>query len=115
MDKKVDKSSGTAVRSALHFVRVRGAREHNLKNVDVDIPRDSLVVFTGNGQFKTRVPERVLSLAELVTYIAGHAAEVMSINRVQFCVGRLETTRLALTKTTDVEHVQLRHRYRHDQ
>ncbi|RYZ58393.1 MAG: excinuclease ABC subunit A, partial [Proteobacteria bacterium] len=29
------------------FVTVRGAREHNLKNVNVEIPRDSLVVFTG--------------------------------------------------------------------
>lgn len=33
--------------SATGFVRVRGGREHNLKNVDVDIPRHHLVVFTG--------------------------------------------------------------------
>ncbi|WP_213603078.1 excinuclease ABC subunit UvrA [Pseudoxanthomonas japonensis] len=29
------------------FIRVRGAREHNLKNVDLEVPRDALVVFSG--------------------------------------------------------------------
>ena len=28
-------------------ISIRGAREHNLKNLDVEIPRDQLVVFTG--------------------------------------------------------------------
>lgn len=31
----------------LKYIRIRGARENNLKNIDLDIPHDSLTVFTG--------------------------------------------------------------------
>ena len=35
------------VASSLKVISIRGAREHNLKNVDLDIPRDQLIVMTG--------------------------------------------------------------------
>ncbi|MDQ2851263.1 MAG: excinuclease ABC subunit UvrA [Actinomycetota bacterium] len=37
----------TSAASGRDRLRVKGAREHNLRNISVDIPRDSLVVFTG--------------------------------------------------------------------
>lgn len=45
---QADQSSlSTSDHLADGFVRVRGARENNLRNVDVDVPRDSIVAFTG--------------------------------------------------------------------
>jgi excinuclease ABC subunit A len=42
-----DKFRDDVRRPDSRYISVRGAREHNLKNVDLTIPRDSLVVFTG--------------------------------------------------------------------
>jgi excinuclease ABC subunit A len=41
--------TATGVRNPMtsKFISIRGAREHNLKNVDVDLPRDKLIVLTG--------------------------------------------------------------------
>ena len=49
-DKAAKAQSGRSNRGGAEdrrVIAIRGAREHNLKNVDLDIPRDRLVVFTG--------------------------------------------------------------------
>ena len=66
----------------------------------------SVVVFTGEAKFKTEIPPGVFSVTGLMDHLREQTAEVMSLNRVQFCVGRLETARLAISGKTDVEHVQ---------
>lgn len=66
----------------------------------------SVVVFTDRSTFKTDKPAGVLSLSELPAHLRGFHEEVMSVNRVQFCVGRLETARLAISRQTDIEHVE---------
>ncbi len=58
----------------MQSIRIRGAREHNLKNVDVELPRDSLVVITGlSGSGKS-------SLAFDTVYAEGQRRYVESLS-----------------------------------
>ncbi|KQW23010.1 ABC-ATPase UvrA [Afipia sp. Root123D2] len=47
MDEVIKANRKRTAVSGLRAITIRGAREHNLKNVDLEIPRDKLVVFTG--------------------------------------------------------------------
>lgn len=38
---------GQSLEEIIHRIKIRGARQHNLKNIDLELPRDRLIVFTG--------------------------------------------------------------------
>ena len=61
-------------------IQIRGARTHNLKNIDLDLPRDKLIVITGpSGSGKS-------SLAFDTIYAEGQRRYVEQFNRVRlFC------------------------------
>ena len=69
----------------------------------------SAVVFTGSAEFKSDLPSGVFTLPMLLAYLESNTEELLSLNRVQFSVGRLETARLEVTQKTDVEHVTALH------
>jgi len=68
----------------------------------------SVVVFSGDSKFKTDIPPSVLKLSQLAKHLKSAMTTdvVISPNRVQFCVGRLEMARLQISKETDIEHVE---------
>ena len=47
MDEVIRAKRQQTAGSSTRAITIRGAREHNLKNIDVELPRDQLVVLTG--------------------------------------------------------------------
>jgi excinuclease ABC subunit A len=88
----MSKASKPAAPEAHKTIHVRGAREHNLKNVDLEIPRDALIVFTGlSGSGKS-------SLAFDTIYAEGQRRYVESLSAYarQF---------LEMMQKPDVDHI----------
>jgi Excinuclease ATPase subunit len=78
---------------AMDFIRIRGARTHNLKNLDLDLPRDKLIVITGlSGSGKS-------SLAFDTIYAEGQRRYVESLSAYarQF---------LSVMEKPDVDHIE---------
>ena len=92
MSKPPKKSPARPASELMKTIHVRGAREHNLKNVDLEIPRDALVVFTGlSGSGKS-------SLAFDTIYAEGQRRYVESLSAYarQF---------LEMMQKPDVDHI----------
>ncbi len=92
MSKPSQKPPASRPQPRAHTIHVRGAREHNLKNVDLEIPRDALIVFTGlSGSGKS-------SLAFDTIYAEGQRRYVESLSAYarQF---------LEMMQKPDVDHI----------
>ena len=63
-----------------------------------------ITVFTGDAEFKTEIPESVLHLSELVSYVDQLRLGSIADNMLQYCIGKIEYDRFELTAMTDLDH-----------
>jgi excinuclease ABC subunit A len=92
-DRDLVTGKGSPVKMTDNCIRIFGAREHNLKNINIDIPRDKMVVITGlSGSGKS-------SLAFDTIYAEGQRKYVESLSAYarQF---------LEMMQKPDVEHIE---------
>jgi len=80
----------SAVRTLLDFIP-----EEQVKGI---------VVFTGDAEFKTEVPDNVIKLHQLENYVDAIRLGSIAENMLQYCIGCLEYKRLEITGKTDIEH-----------
>ncbi|KJG39647.1 DNA topoisomerase I [Photobacterium angustum] len=66
----------------------------------------SLVVFTGDGEFKTPLPKDVVLLDGIKDWMNQHENHIFTLNRIQFCYGRLEYLRMPDNDETERLHLK---------
>ncbi|MFL1906789.1 nuclease-related domain-containing protein [Plesiomonas shigelloides] len=65
----------------------------------------SIVIFTDKSEFKTEMPDNVINSQDIPKFLSSRNEELISLNRIQFCLGRLTFYRLPESYDTDRMHV----------
>ena len=105
-------------KSERKYIKIRGANEHNLKNIDVDIPRDEFVVLTGlSGSGKSSLAFDTIyaegqrrymeSLSSYARQFLGQM-EKPNVEKIEVCPRRSPLTRSPRTAIQDLPLVRLR-------
>ena len=69
------------------FIRIRGARQHNLKGLDLDLPKDQLIVITGpSGSGKSSLAFETLyaeGQRRYVESLSAYARQFLNLQRIK--------------------------------